>query len=147
MKNTITLLLIIAVASIISSFSSGTAQNDWKLYKEIDGIKIYTKTSSCKLQYSNSKNQYLIFKYENTTNKDLRISGRVEPYYNNNCRSCGLDSPNEYEFSIDIPAGKSREGNCSDEIKAFRLFKSSNNSDIAPLDKFILSNLTVREIK
>jgi hypothetical protein len=147
MKKTISLLLFVAFSFLITAFSSGPTQNDWKLYKEIDGIKIYTKTSACKLQHTNFKNLYLLFKYENSTNKDLRISGRVEPYYNNTCRSCGLDSPNEYDFSIDIPAGESREGNCSDEMKAFKLFKSSDNTNIAPLDKFIFSNLSVREIK
>jgi hypothetical protein len=147
MKKTISLLLFVAFSFLITAFSSGPTQNDWKLYKEIDGIKIYTKTSACILQHTNFKNLYLLFKYENSTNKDLRISGRVEPYYNNTCRSCGLDSPNEYDFSIDIPAGESREGNCSDEMKAFKLFKSSDNTNIAPLDKFIFSNLSVREIK
>jgi len=145
MKKTIKVLFVILVATISAAFVSSSDQGEWKLYKELNGVKIYTKVSSCQLEYTNKSNQYLLFKYVNTSKKNLRISGRVDAYYNNICRSCNLDSPNEYEFSIDLQAGQSQEGNCSDERKAFKLYYKSADGSISPLSKFELSNLDVNE--
>ncbi len=145
MKKTIKVLFVILVVAISTGFVSSSNQSTWELYKELNGVKIYTKKSNCQLQYTNKSNQYLLFKYVNTSNKNLRVSGRVDAYYNNICRSCNLDSPNEYEFSIDLQAGQSQEGNCSDERKAFKLFYKSADGSISPLSKFELSNLSVTE--
>lgn len=146
MKKSVIFLLVMAVVIISSAFNSSSNESEWKLYKEIQGVKIFTKVSKCQLQYTKKSNQYLIFKYENTTNKALRISGRVDAWYNNICRSCNLNSPNEYEFSIDLQAGESREGYCSDDQKAFKLFYKSMDGSIAPLDKFELNNLNVKNL-
>jgi len=146
MKKSIIFLFVMAVAMMSTAFKTSSNESDWKLYKEIQGIKIYTKTSKCQLQYTDKSNQYLLFKYENTAKKSLRISGRIDAWYNNNCRSCNLESPNEYEFSIDLKPGDVREGFCSDDLKAFKLFYKSMDGSIAPLDKFELSNLTVVEL-
>ena len=145
MKKTIKLLFVLAITLASTAFISSSNQGDWKLHKEVQGIKIFTKVSSCQLEHTNKSNQYIIFKYVNISKKNLRISGRVDAYYNNICRSCNLDSPNEYEFMIDLKPGKSQEGNCSDEQKAFKLFYSSADSKIAPLSKFVFSKLNVSE--
>lgn len=146
MKKTITTLFMVAIVIMSTAFINSSSKSDWKLYKEIQGIKIYTKSSKCQLQHTNKSNEYLIFKYENTTNKNLRITGRVDAWYNNICRSCNLASPNEYEFSIDLKPLATHEGNCSDEQKAFKLFHKSLDGSIAPLEKFELSNLNIKEI-
>ena len=143
MKKTFNLLSVLFVIIITSAFTPNSSSSDWTLYKEVNGVKIFTKVNACQLQSTNKSNQYVLFKYVNTTNKNKRISGRVDAYYNNLCRSCNLDSPNEYEFSIDLKAGQSQKGNCSDELKAFKLFYSSQDSRVAPLSKFELSNLNV----
>jgi len=147
MKNLINTFLFVSTMLILSAFSSSSPQSNWKLYKEINGVKIYSRVVYCSPQYTKVTNMYLIFKYENSTSEKVRISGRMEPYYNNNCRSCGLSSPNEYEFSIDIPAGESRTGNCSDTQPAFKIFYKSPNNDRTPLSKFVISNLSVTIIK
>ncbi|RLD67849.1 MAG: hypothetical protein DRI84_01375 [Bacteroidetes bacterium] len=146
MKKSVIFLFVMAIAIISTAFSTSSNESEWKLYKEIQGVKIFTKTNKCQLQHTTKSNQYLLFKYVNTTNKALRISGRVDAWYNNLCRSCNLSSPNEYEFSIDLQASESREGYCSDDQKAFKLFYKSSDGSIAPLDKFELSNLNVKEL-
>ncbi len=146
MKKTAIFIFVMAIAIISTAFNTSSNESEWKLYKEIQGVKIFTKVSNCQLQYTKKSNQYLIFKYENTTNKALRLSGRVDAWYSNTCRSCNLASPNEYEFSIDLQADESREGYCSDDQKAFKLFYKNTDGSIAPLDKFELSNLDVKAI-
>jgi len=145
MKKSIQILFILIITIGSTAFTNSSTKNDWKLYKEIQGIQIYSKMSSCMLEHTTNSNQYLIFKYINTTKKNLRLTGRIDPYFNNLCRSCNLDSPNEYEFSISLKPGESQEGNCSDELKAFKLFYSSSDNRVAPLSKFEYSNLTVNE--
>lgn len=146
MNTKFSLILILILAGVFSAFMDFSSEN-WVLYKELNGLKIYTRKTDCFLQDGVNKNQYLIFKYENNTKNALRVSGRVDAWYNGNCRSCGLDSPNEYEFSIDLPAGESREGNCSDELPAFKLYRKMGNSEKVMLTNFELSNLKVEKIK
>jgi len=143
MRNTLKIILVLVIAFSASAFTPNTTSNDWKLYKEFQGIQVYTKVSSCKLEYTKNSAKYLIFKYVNTTNEKLRISGRVDAYYDGNCRSCGLSSPNEYEFSIDIKPNSTEKGNCSDEMKAFKLYYGQVGKETADLSKFELSNVTV----
>ena len=145
MKQTLKVLFVLIITVITTAFVSSSNKGDWKLYKEMNGVQIYTKTSICQLEHTTNSNNYVLFKYVNNTKKNLRVSGRVDAYYNNICRSCNLDSPNEYEFSIDLKAGQSQKGNCSDERKAFKLFYSTPDGKIAPLSKFELSNLSVHE--
>jgi len=143
MRKTIKILFVFLLAISAYSFTPISTSSDWKLYKEIQGVKIFTKISTCKLEYTKKSNKYIIFKYENTTKKNLRISGRVDAYYNGVCRSCNLDSPNEYEFSIDLKKGETQKGNCSDELKAFKLYYGHTDTDTPDLSKFELSNLNV----
>ena len=143
MKKTFILFSVLFVIIITSAFTTTSNNSNWTLYKEINGVKIFTKINACPLPSTSKSNQYILFKYVNTTNKNKRITGRVDAYYNNLCRSCNLDSPNEYEFSIDLKSGQSQVGNCSDDQKAFKLFYSSEDTRIAPLSKFELSNLNV----
>jgi len=145
MRKTIKFLFVLLLAISASSFTPDSTSSDWQLYKEIQGVKIFTKISKCKLEYTKKSNKYIIFKYENTTKKNLRISGRVDAYYNGVCRSCSLDSPNEYEFSIDLQKGETQKGNCSDELKAFKLYYGHSDTETHDLSKFELSNLNVTE--
>lgn len=142
MRNTFKILFVLLIAFSASAFTPSTSSNDWKLYKEIQGVQVFTKVNSCKLEHTKNSANYLIFKYVNTTDKKVRISGRVDAYYNGICRSCGLNSPNEYEFSIDIKPNSTQKGNCSDELKAFKLYYGQLDKD-ADLSKFELSNVAV----
>jgi len=145
MRKTHQLFTVLLVIIMSSAFAPNIDNSNWTLYKELNGVQIYTKVNNCQLPSTTKSNEYILFKYVNTTNKNKRISGRVDAYYNNLCRSCNLDSPNEYEFSIDLKAGQFQEGNCSDELKAFKLYYSSKDKRIAALSKFEFSNLIVAD--
>jgi len=143
MRNTFKSLFVLLLAVSAFAFTPNPTSNNWKLYKEIQGIQIFTKVGNCKLEHTKKSAKYMLFKYVNTTNKNLRITGHVDAYYNGNCRSCGLNSPNEYDFSIDLKAGTTQKGNCSDELKAFKLYYGQTDKENADLSKFELSQLAV----
>ena len=145
MRNTIKTLFVLLLAISTTGFTPNSTANDWTLYKEVQGVQIFTKISNCKLEHTKNSNKYVIFKYVNSTKKNLRISGRVDAYYNGVCRSCNLNSPNEYEFSIDLQKGETQKGNCSDELKAFKLYYGHADTETHDLSKFELSNISVTE--
>ncbi len=139
MKKSIFLTLII-LSSISFSF---TTNNEWKEYKSIDGVVIYTKNAHCSTEYNTSKNEYIVFKYVNTNDYNVRISWKLNLWNNDICRSCDLPSPNEYEQSLDIKAGETLEYNCSDNSPAFKIFKSSEKANLHPKVEFKFVNLNV----
>jgi hypothetical protein len=131
---------IIILSSIAFSF---TLNNSWQEYKSIDGVKIFAKTAMCNTEYNTANNEYIVFKYENTNDYNIRISWKLNLWNNGVCRSCDLPSPNEYEQSLDIKAGQTLEYNCSDNSPAFKIFKSSEKGNLHPEVKFELANLKV----
>lgn len=140
MKKSILLLLFVAISTLNFSFIS---DNEWREYKTIDGVIIYSKTANCDTEYNTSNNEYYVFKYVNTNNYNVRISWKLNLWNNGVCRSCNLPSPNEYELSVDLNAKQSIDYNCSDKSFAFKIFKSSPNGNINPEVKFEFDNLKV----
>lgn len=146
MKSRVILLtFLIALTSITSAFkiSLNSATEKWTLYKSIDGVNIYSKATTCFAYGVN--NTYLLFKYENTTNERKELSWRLDIWFGENCRSCNLPSPNEYEFSLYLNPKETKEGNCKYlDDKRFMIYKASENAKLQPLAKFEFSNLTVK---
>ncbi|RLD43991.1 MAG: hypothetical protein DRI86_08620 [Bacteroidetes bacterium] len=142
-KKRITLSLITLILITLSSFSNN---NDWKKYKEIDGVIIYSKITKCNTEYNTAINEYIVFKYVNTNSYNIRISWKLNLWHNDICRSCDLQSPNEYEISLDIKAGQTLEYICSDNNKAFKLFKSSKKGNMFPRVKYEFENLKVDKL-
>jgi len=134
------------IAIIIISLSSFTNNNEWTKYQEIDGVTIYTKVVKCNTEYNPAKNDYYVFKYVNSNNFNIRISWKLDLWQNDVCRSCDLESPNEYELSLDIKAKSTVEYVCSDNSKAFKIFKSSKKDNLYPRVKYKFSGLTVEKL-
>jgi len=144
MKNTKNYIIFSITISLLFFFSSfNTTDNDWSKYKEIDGITIYTKTVKCAKEYSTDKNDYIVFKYVNSNDYNIRISWKLDIWHNDICRSCDLESPNEYEISIDIKAKQTLEYMCSDNNKAFKIFKASEKDNMHPKIKYEFNQLKV----
>lgn len=136
---------IIALFSITSAFkiNSNSETEKWVLYKSINGVNIYSKISKCVAYGVN--NTYLLFKYENTTNESKELSWRLDIWFGENCRSCNLPSPNEYEVTLNLNPKETKEGTCKYlDDKRFMIYKASENNKLQPLAKFEFSNLTVK---
>jgi len=142
-KTHIVLSLITIVLITLSSFSNN---EEWIKYKEVDGVTIYTKTAKCDTEYNTAENDYIVFKYVNSNNYNIRISWKLDVWYNNICRSCDLDSPNEYELSLDIKANSTVNYICSDNSKAFKIFKASEKGNMHPKVKYEFVGLAVEKL-
>ena len=145
MNKHIFLPLILTLAFVLASFSSNN-DSKWVEYKNIDGVTIFTKNAMCNTEYNTANNEYYVFKYVNSNSYDIRISWKLNLWQNDICRSCDLPSPNEYELSLDIKAGQTLEYSCSDDSKAFKIFKASEKGNMHPKVKFEFQGLKVTKL-
>ena len=83
--------------------------SEWNFFQEVKGIKFYVKRE-VKSSMGRLDVDYLIFKLENTSNKDLDVSYSPVVYYNLGCNGC---NSNEFYRNIVVPAHSSIEGNLS----------------------------------
>jgi len=120
-------------------FTSMKSAQEWTLYKSVDGVAIYTKIESN--TFNNVVTNYQVFKYENTNKYEVKVSWKLNLWYNGVCRACDLPSPNEYEMKLELNAGEVKIGNAKSESKIFAVFQSSEG--MAPLDKFEFENLII----
>jgi len=103
--------ILILSLTILTSFTSIEVSDEWEFYKEIDGIKIYTKTSDCELSRGYDERRILL-KLENTTQIDKTIEWDILLWYNDRCKTCKITS-GEYHRKTFVKAESSLEGECS----------------------------------
>ena len=143
MKNTFLTLILFFITSITSVAQS----SDWTLYKTIDGVKIFTKESDCVFKDGSNMDQTVIlFKLENTTNKDIMVSWTLRVWYNEK-EMINYGDPNQRNYSFIVDSNKSIEGDCSQlsntkNLYLYKKFIKFKNS--ASLTRFEFENLTVK---
>ncbi|MFO8087152.1 MAG: hypothetical protein R6T91_04990 [Bacteroidales bacterium] len=128
---------LISIVSILllSSFQFiPTNSSSWEKIQSVEGVDIYQK--QVEVETSEYHHSYIVFRYVNTTNKAAYLKWKLNIWYNDNCRSCDLKSPNEYEMSLALHPGETIEGTSQDKDKKLRLFHSDrNNSATQQLSK------------
>lgn len=132
-------IFFIAIVTSFFLFNSMSPKEDWKLYKSIDGVSIYTKVESHLL--NNIKTNYRIFKYINNNRYSVTVTWKLNLWYNGVCRACDLKSPNEYEMNLILKSGETQTGNAGNKSKIFSVFHSAEG--MAPLDKFEFEKLSI----
>ncbi len=122
---------------------STNSKNDWELFKETQGIKIFTKVQEYHDNKYDQHQEYYILKFVNTTSENVNVSWKTELWYNNKCITCNSESE-EYKFSIKINANDAVEGDVNIKDNTFRIFKRFlNYKDKSELTKFDLTNLKI----
>jgi len=124
----------------IMSFS----QNEWRLYKSVSGVNIYTKNSDCYFKDGNNMNQTVVlFKLENTTGNKITIQWDLRVWYNG-VEAVNNTTPGERHVSFSIDANSSLEADCSLKKKNLYLYKKYLDFEKSKtLTKFVLENLRV----
>lgn len=144
---TIAVALIIALSGTLLSFNYSTDLNsNWSLLTEKDGIKIHTKTQEYKIEKDGIHQEYNLLKFENTTAKDVEISWKLDLFINGNCRTCNLNSPNEYEFKLKLKAGATIEGKIESNDKRFIIFSTDLSKENFSKTTFEINNLIVNKL-
>jgi hypothetical protein len=119
-------LLVITTNNV---FSQG--QSSWKLVLEQSGVNVYSKVIINQSESPSYKHEYYLFKYENTTKKEVSLTWKLDVYYNGNCRTCGLNSPNEYELELILKPGETKIGDLNSQDKIYKLFKKDLSKEHA----------------
>jgi len=138
------ILITILVITLSISLFSFTSYDDsqWKKFKSLNEVTVYYKTAECKLQ-NNNKVDYFVFKYVNDNQYDVKVSYKLNLWIGENCRSCDLSSPNEYEIEIVLQAGQTLEYSCGDDNKGLKLYKPEFNAEYNNNTKFEFENFQV----
>ena len=137
MKKIFSLLLV-----FISTISF--AQKDWKIYTSIKGVNIYTKDADCYFKDGSNMNQRVIlFKIENTNNKEITIEWDLRVWYNGK-ESVNNVTPEEKHVVIKIKANSILQGDSSLSIRNLYLYKKYLDFEKSQeMTKFVLENLKV----
>lgn len=143
-------LFLILFLNLIYNYQEIQAQTtnekyNWELYKESEGLMIFTKTVEFHDSIHDLHQEFILLKFENTTENTLIINWKTEIWYNNKCINCTSDF-DEHKFSINIMANQTIEGNINSEndLKIFKRFLNYNNK--SELTNFALANLTIERL-
>lgn len=131
----VTLLLAITMASFTSDKET--------LYKEVEGIKI-TYTKQQKQLNATETAEYLIVKISNNNSYAVRLSWKLDLWYNGNCRTCDKPSPSGYEFELNLKPGETITGDINKDDLMLKIWsKSIKPAREGGLTRFEFTNLMV----
>ena len=130
MKTT-TILCFFALALIISTGSLSLAQtevsanSEWTLIHEVDGISFYGKEQLCSNPTEKLPTNYAFIKIVNANDRNVNLNYAIGLQFEEGCSGCDFDS--EFSTLISVPASSSIEGNCSLENPALQRIIRNNN--------------------
>ncbi|MBI5540989.1 MAG: hypothetical protein HY951_13070 [Bacteroidia bacterium] len=118
---------------------------EWKLYKEISGLQIYSSDLSCNDNQNGIHNQFICFQFINTSSETMNISWQFELWYNDKCITCDKPANSENSYILTVKPGESIEGNCDKKsIAGLKIFTGIiNSAKGSKLSKFEFKNLEV----
>lgn len=143
MNKIVPFIFSIAIMLTFMSKNLSAQENDWKLYKEVNGVQIYQKTIECHDEANGLHQEIILLKFVNTTSQDFEMTWTLEAWYDGKCSTCHDPDNPEYQFSVKIEGGESVEGTCDiAEGKTLRIFKGFLDKEgTAQLTKFELKNI------
>lgn len=142
----ITVLFSLMLINLVAFSQSIDTQQEWKLYKEVSGLQIYSADLPCNDNQNGIHNQFICFQFLNTSNETMNISWQHELWYNDKCITCDKPANNENSYIITLLPGESVEGSCDKKSNAgLKIFTGIiNSSKGGKLSKFELKNLEVK---
>ncbi len=102
----------VALLSFFLVVGGANAQNNqWNLVQSTPSVDIFEQTDVvCNISAANVDMMYTFLRMKNKTASDVQVSFLMAIYYDNQCRTC---ANNEYEFTVNIPAGQTITGDCA----------------------------------
>ncbi|MCF8330876.1 MAG: hypothetical protein K9H84_00325 [Bacteroidales bacterium] len=143
MKNFASFVFIISIFLALLTTSAKAQQADWTLYKEVNGIQIFQKSTECHDVTNGLHQEIILLKFVNTTSRDMEMSWTLEAWYDGKCVTCNDQNNPEYQFSQQVKGGESVSGTCNiEEGRTLRIFKGFlDKKNTSSLTKFELKNI------
>lgn len=146
---TLVLLFIIFLNVLFSqlAFSQRTTEDlsQWKLYKEVSGLQIFSKDIGCHDIQNGIHEQYIVFQFINSTSETMSVKWQHELWYNDKCITCDKAATIENTFQFELEPEQAVEGNCdktgSAGLKIFTHFIGSSKG--SSLNNFEFKNLEI----
>lgn len=136
--------LVFTLFMLLTLLSSNLkAQDDWTMYKEVNGIQIFQKPTECHDVANGLHQEIILLKFINTTSQDMEISWGLEAWYDGNCTTCHDPDNKEYQFSLSIKGGETISGVCDiQQGNTLRIFKGFLDKEgTSTLTRFELNNI------
>ncbi len=143
MKTSIKSLLIFSL--LILCAHNFAQESEWKLYKKVSGVEIYTTEISCS-EPSIPSQKAIILKVINTTDKDIQISWDRRVWYDGKEVDHNVKE-GENHMVTTVEANSFVKGDCSVPFGAlyfyleFIVYKNSSK-----MTNFVLENITVKKL-
>lgn len=143
MKKIVLFVFTISIFLSLLTMSAQAQQNDWTLYKEVNGIQIFQKPTECHDVANGLHQEIILLKFVNTTPRDMEMTWTLEAWYDGKCLTCNDQDNPEYQFSQNIKGGESVSGTCDiNEGRTLRIFKGFlDKENTSTLTKFELKNI------
>ena len=150
-------VLFITLSSFASSEISPVAlpqvdgivlSEDWTEYTTLDGVKIEYRMKLCESETMRAQN-LLLFRFTNTTNKELTVSWIGKEYRNDKCWNCDRLEDEDFAHTITLAPGEVLEGDGTTKDNK-HVYVFGNFIKFVPgmleqtLTNFEFSNLSVR---
>lgn len=145
------LALICLFLISLNLFSQNTSKSvsapkpEWKLYKELNGIQVYTQTDECNDFKNGTYYEYIMLRFVNTTTDNKKIKWSENLFYNGKCTNCDGNSDKPF-FEFELEANQIKQGDCGADVNdMFRIFnRFLNYNDKPVLTKYEFVNFEVK---
>lgn len=139
-KSILTAVIITLTFSLLTLISWN--KDAWTEVISQDGVKVSSMTE--RSVKDGVTLEFVILKIENQTANKVAVSWYLKSWYNETCRSCDLNRPNEYDKKIILAPGETRIGFSKDGPEQLRIFSGfPEKPGHSKLTRFELSDFRV----
>ncbi len=127
---------------------STITDNEYHLYKEINGVQILYKIATRIDKHNGINADYIEIMLLNTTSNKVQITWQNELWFDGKCQTCDQYNKSEYKHKIILNGSQSLEGDCQTKENSDLLIfiKFNDKPDVRKLSDFELKYLKVDPI-
>ena len=104
----------------ISNLDNIEPAKEWTAFKTVGDVEIEYMFSPCESKEIYNETMVL-FKFQNTSNKDLTLRWTTEIWRDNECTNCN-ETDGEYTYVLNLRANETIAGNCDERNPALQVF-------------------------
>ncbi|MBK7128568.1 MAG: hypothetical protein IPM74_01120 [Crocinitomicaceae bacterium] len=113
--------IFFSLFALLISTISFSQEDNWILYKSVDGVNVYYKQTDCVTNDAPSQVAYII-KIENTLSVNISVEWDLAVWYNNQKQTEDIADGEEH-YTIQVKSSETIEGDCTVPYGALYIFK------------------------